>query len=156
MGDYLGMAVIGAIAAWIVASGLSRRLLRPRVAAEDVTRKPLAEIDWPDAGMEEVGRVVDAFRATAAMLSDSQIALREESDKLGVMLDGALNGIVSIDDRGLIEHANSAAVAMFGHASVDMVGRNVAMLMPNPYAARHDGRIARLRKGGDAFWCASR
>lgn len=144
----VGMAVIGAIAAWLVASGLSRRLKRLRVAAEDVTRKPLDDIDWPDAGLDEVGRVVEAFRTTAGMLSDSQIALREERDKLGVVLDGAFNGIISIDGHGLIEHANSAAAAMFGHASEDMVGRNVAMLMPDPYARRHDGHIARLIKDG--------
>jgi PAS domain S-box-containing protein len=144
----VGMALIGAIAAWLVTSGLSRRLQRLRAAAEDVTRKPLDEIDWPDAGMDEVGRVVQAFRTTAALLGDSQLALREERDKLEVVLDGAFNGIVSIDARGLIEHANRAALTMFGHAPEDMLGRNVAMLMPNPYSARHDGHIARLIQDG--------
>jgi PAS domain S-box-containing protein len=65
-----------------------------------------------------------------------------------VFLETAVDAIIVIDSRGLIESFNPAAERMFGYRDVDVVGMNVSLLMPAPYEAEHDGYLASFRRTG--------
>ena len=66
------------------------------------------------------------------------------------LLDAAVDAIVVIDARGQILTFNRAAERMFGHAAADVVGKNVNVLMGEPYRAEHDGYMARYLVTGEA------
>ncbi len=66
------------------------------------------------------------------------------------ILEAAVDAIITIDPEGLIQSVNRAAVKMFGYAAEEMIGRNVNMLMPEPYASEHDGYVDRYLKTGEA------
>jgi two-component system sensor kinase FixL len=65
------------------------------------------------------------------------------------VLDNARDAIVSIRVDGTVTDFNRAAEAMFGYAATEIIGRNVGMLMPEPYRHEHDGYIRRYRAAGD-------
>ena len=66
------------------------------------------------------------------------------------LLDAAVDAIVVIDARGQILTFNRAAERMFGHAAADVVGKNVNVLMGEPYRGEHDGYMARYLATGEA------
>ena len=62
--------------------------------------------------------------------------------------DNLVDAIVTINDRGVIESVNPAGCQIFGYPANEMVGRNVSMLMPEPYRSAHDGYLAHYLNGG--------
>ncbi|MBD9641471.1 PAS domain S-box protein [Ensifer sp. ENS07] len=66
------------------------------------------------------------------------------------ILDAAVDGIVTINERGLIESANPAIERLFGYALEELVGRNISMLAPSPHREQHDEYIARYLRTGEA------
>jgi two-component system sensor kinase FixL len=62
--------------------------------------------------------------------------LRRNDNKLSVVIDHAVDGLISIDERGFIEHFNPASERIFGYRPEEVLGRNIEMLMSEP---RHTG-----------------
>ncbi|HVN46841.1 MAG TPA: PAS domain S-box protein [Steroidobacteraceae bacterium] len=68
---------------------------------------------------------------------------------LQAILDAAVDGVVLIDHRGVIQAFNRAAERLFGWSSAEAIGRNVGILMSEAERAGHDEHIARYLKTGE-------
>lgn len=64
--------------------------------------------------------------------------LGDALDRYQAILDTTVDGIITITDRGRIESFNRAAERLFGYRASEVVGQNVAMLMPSPHREQHD------------------
>src|SRR6266487_4235869 len=85
----------------------------------------------------------DAYRLMEA-------ALREKEQRLRAILEAAVEGIITIDERGIVDAINPAACRIFGYAPEEVVGQNVSMLMPMPDRVRHDDYIANYLRTSQA------
>jgi len=74
---------------------------------------------------------------------------KENASKLRAIFDNAIDGIITIDDRGKLESINPAAVKMFGYNNEDVYGQNINMLMPEPYHSKHDGYMKNYHDTGE-------
>ncbi len=69
---------------------------------------------------------------------------------LKAIIENAIDGIITIDDRGSIESINPAACTLFQYTPGEVIGKNVSVLMPSPDRESHDGYIARYQRTHEA------
>jgi two-component system, LuxR family, sensor kinase FixL len=70
------------------------------------------------------------------------------ASELEALLDAAVDAIILIDHRGIMQVFNRAAERIFGYSAAEAVGRNVTLLMPEPDRGQHDGYLERYRRTG--------
>jgi len=92
----------------------------------------------------------DALQESRQRADASANALRKSEDLLRTIVDTAADGIITIDERGAVRTFNPAAEQMFGYKAKEIIGQNVAMLMPSPYREEHERYIARYLETGIA------
>ena len=88
-----------------------------------------------------------ANREAHSLLEDR---LAESLEHYRAILDTAVDGIITIDERGLIQSFNRAAERMFGYTAQQIIGRNVSVLMAEPERRRHDAHLDAYRADGKA------
>src|SRR5918996_3041482 len=76
--------------------------------------------------------------------------LRDAEERMRSVVNHVVDGIITIDERGNIESFNPAAEKIFGYQRANVMGRNVKMLMPEPYHSEHDGYLHNYRTSGHA------
>ena len=80
--------------------------------------------------------------------AQAESSLRESEAALRAMVDGAADGVVSINEAGLIENFNRTAERIFGRGAEEVIGRNVSVLMPEPDRSAHDTYLAHYLSTG--------
>ena len=80
--------------------------------------------------------------------TQSDLATREAH--LRSIIDTVPEAMIVIDEGGAVTSFSAAAAQLFGYQPHEVIGRNVKMLMPEPYRIEHDGYIGRYLRTGEA------
>lgn len=73
----------------------------------------------------------------------------ETAKLLYSIINAAIDGIITIDYRGIIETMNPAALKIFGYQEGEVYGKNISVLMPEPDKSAHDGYLQRYQSTGE-------
>jgi two-component system sensor kinase FixL len=100
---------------------------------------------------DDAGRIVGASKSARDLSEARRIsaALKQRELLLQAILDTVPDGLIVIDQHGLIRSLSPAAEQMFGFSSTEAIGRNVAMLMPSSHAGSHDAYMDRYAATGE-------
>jgi len=82
-------------------------------------------------------------------LSFANAALQLREDHLRSILATVPDAMVVIDEQARIQSFSTAAEALFGYKSSEVIGANVSILMPSPYREEHDEYLHRYLSTGE-------
>ncbi|MFT5165641.1 MAG: two-component system sensor kinase FixL [Saprospiraceae bacterium] len=95
-------------------------------------------------------KIFTGFIHDISALKEQEMQLEESRSRLKAIFETAVDGIVIINDKGIVQSINPAVSRLFGYAKEEVVGNNVKMLMPEPRRSEHDQYIRNYRETGKA------
>lgn len=76
-------------------------------------------------------------------------SLRRSEERFRALFESAVDGIVTIDEHSIISLVNPAIENIFGYRAADLIGKSVAILMPESERRLHDEAIQRYLSTGE-------
>ena len=107
-----------------------------------VTVSPVYDSKGLLRGASKVARDITHSKRAATELAESEAHLRS-------VLETVPDAMVVIDRKGVMQSFSATAVRLFGYTPEEAIGRNVSLLMPEPYRAQHDGYLHRYADTGE-------
>ncbi len=92
---------------------------------------------------------LEGFITNITERSKAEEALKESEARIRAILETAVDGIVTLNERGIIESVNAAVEKLFGYTENEVIGKNISILMPSPYREEHDTYLANYLKTGE-------
>jgi two-component system sensor kinase FixL len=124
---------------------VSRRLARISTAADALAagnRTARSRV----SGRDEIASLGRSFDSMVDDFRRNEAALRESEERHRSLFQNAVEGVITMGEDRQIRAVNPAAQSMFGYREEELVGKNVNILMPNPYHEQHDRYVANYLK----------
>jgi diguanylate cyclase (GGDEF)-like protein/PAS domain S-box-containing protein len=83
----------------------------------------------------QIGEFVERKRA--------EVALQESEKRMRSVLDNVSDGLVTVDQNGIIESANPAVAKLFGYVDRELVGEQASILIATTHRAAFDNYLQR-------------
>ena len=116
----------------------------------------MTDIKQLTVSKEVLAREVEMRRRTETALFDAEMEAKTHSKSLQellswnkAMMDSAAQGMVVIDEKGIIEMFNRQAQSSFGYSLEEVQGQNISMLLPEPHRTNHDGYLQHYYQTGE-------
>ena len=67
---------------------------------------------------------------------------------LNAIIENAIDGIITINEKGIVESINPSACRLFLYNPEEVIGKNISVLMPSPDREKHDSYIESYKSSG--------
>ena len=106
------------------------------------------QVDIEVTNIHEINLLSNTFSQMREQVVSREVALAEAEERTRNIVDHIADGIIAVDEQGRICSLNNAAQSIFGHGADEILGKNVSMLMPEPFRSQHDSYIKEYCAGG--------
>ena len=135
-----------------------RTLVQSRISEMLATGEPvsgteirLARLDGRSVPAYSVSTTVSGYGPEAYLVAITDLTEKERATQLlRSVLSSVGDVILTIDEQGIIGSANPAAASQFGYTEEELLGKNVGLLMHDPFTQEHDGYLFSYLKTGIA------
>lgn len=121
--------------------------LKPLITKENGTR----HVEWVHSDIrDDAGNITGILcvgRDVTELLAAKEALLSSEK-KSRAIVETAVNAIITMSETCMIETANTATERMFGYSRDELIGKNIRMLMPEPYRQKHDSYVQNYLRTG--------
>lgn len=114
---------------------------------QDEIRRPFVTAGYI-AGAVGVAVIIIGSTLFLGITNPIIMRIEENEARTRVILDTAVDGIITINRTGIVQSLNQAAERIFGYPAEEVIGRNITMLMPPSYAGEHDGYLKNYLQTG--------
>jgi len=90
------------------------------------------------------------IKRLTSQLSQSRYAESRALTELKAIIENAVDGLITINGRGLIQSFNPACERIFGYMTHEVIGQNIKMLMPDKYSQHHDEYLSNYQRTREA------
>jgi two-component system sensor kinase FixL len=132
----------------LAADGTLKWIIHRVEDVTDVARMRQVESERGAYLLEQQNIITQLSTANEALAANDR-ALRASEARLRSILTTVPDALVIIDEAGLIQSVSTTAEQLFGYDAGEIQGRNVSMLMPEPYRSEHDKYLARYLSTGE-------
>ncbi len=119
---------------------ITRRLQRltddtNHIASGDYDR--IIDISGNDE-IAQMAKALDGFKYDLIAKNKSDKIVIDKQTRLRNIINNAVDGLITIDNQGIVESFNPACEKIFGYSAQEVIGNNINLLMPTLYKAEHD------------------
>lgn len=82
-------------------------------------------------------------------LKRAEKAVLDSQRQLDAIINNAVDGIITINERGIMQIVNPAAAQLFGYKPEELIGQNVGVITPSPHKTQHDSYINKYIATGE-------
>ena len=86
----------------------------------------------------------ETLRATEKLLAQTQVSEARSKS----LMASSLDPLITINARGIVQTASDSVETVLGWKPNELIGRNVNVLMPEPYRSEHDGYLENYQRTG--------
>lgn len=131
--------VFGAVMmAFITAEQFTEPLRRMTAEIREASRTGGLLHNLPTARRDEIGDLARSFEALTHRIITSEARAQE-------VIETVVDGIITIDENGIICDFNPACEKLFGYCRAEVIGRNIGMLMPESDARVHNSYLTHFQ-----------
>lgn len=153
------LIILGAGLGVFFAVNLTRPIKQITQAMDDYIHQRNVKNTMPVSENNEIGLMARSYQILIGQVEDAKTSLKKMNSVLEVrvaertkalemsevrqrsIVENIIDGLITIDSKGAIASFNPAASNLFGYTVAEVMGRNVKMLMPEPYSGEHDGYL---------------
>ncbi|MES9966145.1 MAG: diguanylate cyclase [Sedimenticola sp.] len=113
----------------------------------DAHRQHSHELQHTNKELELTNRELEEEVAERLQVLDE---LRDSEEMGQAVIENMLDGLITIDEKGIIQSCNRAVLQLFGYEQAELLGQNVSLLMPEPFRSQHDQYLGNYHTTGEA------